>query len=51
MEYQPELVHGHRSILVDWMVEVAEEFRITRQTLHMAVCYVDRFGLFLNSLK
>ena len=42
MDYQPELVPSHRSVLVDWMVEVAEEFRITRQTLHMAVNYVDR---------
>ena len=45
-DYQPELVPSHRSVLVDWMVEVAEHFRITRQTLHMAVGYVDRFVSF-----
>jgi cyclin A len=32
-----------RTILVDWLAEVAEEFRLHVQTLHRAVGYVDRF--------
>ena len=32
-----------RSILVDWMVEVAEEYNLERETFCLAVTYVDRF--------
>jgi cyclin A len=32
-----------RSILVDWMVEVAEEYKLERETLCLAVSFVDRF--------
>ena len=32
-----------RTILVDWLAEVAEEFGLHVQTLHRAVGYVDRF--------
>ena len=32
-----------RAILVDWLVEVAEEYRLHPQTLHVAVSYIDRF--------
>jgi cyclin-A len=28
---------------VDWLVEVAEEFKLHAETLHLAVSYVDRF--------
>jgi len=32
-----------RAVLVDWLVEVAEEFNLHAETLHLAVSYVDRF--------
>lgn len=32
-----------RGILVDWLVEVAEEYRLVPETLHLAVNYIDRF--------
>ena len=32
-----------RAILIDWLVEVAEEYRLVPETLHLAINYVDRF--------
>ncbi|PKU59460.1 Cyclin-A3-1 [Dendrobium catenatum] len=32
-----------RGILVDWLVEVAEEYKLVPDTLYLAVSYVDRF--------
>ncbi|VVA95602.1 unnamed protein product [Arabis nemorensis] len=32
-----------RYILIDWLVEVAEEYRLLPDTLHLAVNYVDRY--------
>lgn len=32
-----------RSILVDWLVEVAQEYRMCSDTLFLAVAYVDRY--------
>jgi cyclin-A len=32
-----------RCILVDWLVEVAQEYRLTSDTLHLTVCLLDRF--------
>jgi cyclin A len=32
-----------RAVLVDWLVEVAEEFKLHAETLHLAISYVDRF--------
>ena len=32
-----------RSILVDWLVEVAQEYRLTSDTLFLSVAYIDRF--------
>lgn len=34
---------GVRMIVVSWMVEVAEEFRLQQETLHAAVLLLDRF--------
>ena len=33
----------YRLMLVDWLVEVALEWSLKRQTLHRAILYVDRF--------
>ena len=32
-----------RGILIDWLVEVAEEYRLEVETLHLSVNYIDRF--------
>ena len=40
---QGDLTHAMRSILVDWMVEVAQEYSLKSQTLFLAVSYLDRF--------
>ncbi|KFM28496.1 Cyclin-A1-1 [Auxenochlorella protothecoides] len=32
-----------RSILVDWLVEVGQEYRMCSDTLYLAVAYVDRY--------
>lgn len=32
-----------RAILVDWMVEVAQEYMLQNETLYLAVSFIDRF--------
>ena len=32
-----------RSILVDWLVEVAQEYKLVSDTLFLAVSFLDRF--------
>jgi len=32
-----------RAILVDWLVEVAVEYKLLSDTLHLSVSYIDRF--------
>lgn len=43
MEKQNDITMKMRSVLVDWFVEVGEEYRLNSETLHLAVSYVDRF--------
>lgn len=43
MRKQTEITHNMRSILVDWMVEVAEEYKLERETLCLSILFVDRF--------
>lgn len=43
MEKQNDITHSMRSILVDWLVEVGEEYKLQTETLHLAVNYIDRF--------
>ena len=43
MRKQPDITHAMRSILVDWMVEVNEEFNLDPQTFFLAVSYADRY--------
>ncbi|KFM56649.1 Cyclin-A2, partial [Stegodyphus mimosarum] len=40
---QPDITHNMRSVLVDWLIEVGEEYKLQAQTIHLAVSYVDRF--------
>ncbi|KAH7954104.1 hypothetical protein HPB49_015569 [Dermacentor silvarum] len=43
MRKQPDITSSMRTILVDWLVEVAEEYQLHNETLFLAVSYVDRF--------
>ena len=43
MRKQQDITPGMRCILVDWLVEVADEYRLHNETLHLAVNYLDRF--------
>lgn len=40
---QAEMTPAVRSFLVDWLVEVAEEYRLRNETLMLSIGYVDRF--------
>ncbi|GMI82672.1 cyclin-dependent protein kinase 3;2 [Hibiscus trionum] len=40
---QKDVSTNMRGILVDWLVEVAEEYKLVSETLYMAVSYIDRF--------
>ncbi|XP_076043465.1 cyclin A [Oratosquilla oratoria] len=43
MVKQTDITNGMRWILVDWLVEVAEEYSLQTETLYLAVSYIDRF--------
>ncbi|KAF5786892.1 putative cyclin [Helianthus annuus] len=40
---QKDVTTGMREILVDWLVEVAEEYKLVSDTLFLTVSYIDRF--------
>lgn len=41
-DLQPDINASMRAILVDWLVEVAEEYRLLPETLYVCVNYIDR---------
>ncbi|KAF3794286.1 putative cyclin-A3-1 [Nymphaea thermarum] len=47
---QNDITANMRSILVDWLVEVAEEYKLVADTLYLTISYVDRF-LSANALN
>ncbi|CAL9081894.1 unnamed protein product [Musa textilis] len=40
---QKRVTAGMRGVLVDWLVQVAEEYGLVSDTLYLAVSYIDRF--------
>ena len=40
---QSDVTANMRTILVDWLVEVAEEYKLVSDTLYLTISYVDRF--------
>ncbi|XP_010494275.1 PREDICTED: putative cyclin-A3-1 isoform X1 [Camelina sativa] len=40
---QKDVTSSMRGVLVDWLVEVAEEYKLLSETLYLAVSYIDRF--------
>ncbi|KAK6976252.1 G2/mitotic-specific cyclin-A [Biomphalaria glabrata] len=43
MRKQTDVSTSMRNILVDWLVEVGEEYKLQRETLFLAISYIDRF--------
>jgi cyclin A len=43
MMYQKDITPHMRAILVDWLIEVAEEYKLSSETLYLAVSYIDRY--------
>jgi len=48
MRKQADINPSMRSILVDWLVEVAQEYKLKEQTLYLTVNYIDRFLSFMS---
>lgn len=40
---QPEITTVMRAKLVDWLIEVQDEYKLENETLYLAVSYMDRF--------
>ncbi|XP_078430298.1 cyclin-A3-1-like isoform X2 [Wolffia australiana] len=40
---QKDVTANMRAILVDWLVEVAEEYKLLSDTLYLTISYIDRF--------
>lgn len=51
MKKQPDINHSMRTILVDWLVEVCEEYRLQNETLCLAISYIDRFLSFMSVVR
>ncbi|XP_047318793.1 putative cyclin-A3-1 [Impatiens glandulifera] len=47
---QKDVTANMRGVLVDWLVEVAEEYNLQSDTLYLSITYIDRF-LSLNPLN
>ena len=51
MRKQSDITPGMRSILIDWLVEVVEEYKIHNETLFLAVSFIDRFLSHMSVLR
>ena len=40
---QKDVTANMRGILVDWLVEVAEEYKLLSDTLYLSISYIDRY--------
>ncbi|XP_058773079.1 putative cyclin-A3-1 [Vicia villosa] len=40
---QKRMTNDMREILIDWLIEVTEEFKLISDTLYIGVCCIDRF--------
>ncbi|KAM9838866.1 G1/S-specific cyclin-E2-like [Aulostomus maculatus] len=50
IQKHPRLQPRMRSILLDWLIEVSEEYALHRQTFYLAQDYFDRFMLTQNDI-
>lgn len=51
MKKQTDINKSMRAILIDWLVEVAEEYKLHPQTLYLTVNYIDRFLSSMSVLR
>ncbi|XP_001511579.2 cyclin-A1 isoform X2 [Ornithorhynchus anatinus] len=51
MQKQPDITEAMRTILVDWLVEVGEEYKLRAETLYLAINYLDRFLSCMSVLR
>nr|DBA32598.1 TPA: hypothetical protein GDO54_000376 [Pyxicephalus adspersus] len=51
MRKQPDITSSMRTILVDWLVEVRDEYKLRNETLFLAVNYLDRFLSSMSVLR
>ncbi|XP_062393079.1 cyclin-A1 [Sardina pilchardus] len=51
MNKQPDITNWMRIILVDWLVEVGEEYKLNAETIVLAVNYLDRFLSSMSVLR
>ncbi|KAF5296260.1 hypothetical protein FQA39_LY12597 [Lamprigera yunnana] len=51
MRKQPDINYSMRTILVDWLVEVALEYKLQSETLFLAVNYIDRFLSYMSVVR
>lgn len=48
MRKQADINPCMRSVLIDWLVEVAQEYKLKEQTLYLTINYIDRFLSFMS---
>ncbi|KAJ3589727.1 hypothetical protein NHX12_010570 [Muraenolepis orangiensis] len=51
LKNHPELSGCMRVVLVDWLAEVADEYKLCAETLQLAVSYLDRFLSYTTAVK
>lgn len=51
MRKQPDITHAMRTILVDWLSEVCEEYKLQSETFCLAISYIDRFLSFMSVVR
>jgi cyclin A len=39
-----------REMLVDWMMEVSDEFKLKKQTFYLSVYFIDRYLTLVDNL-
>jgi hypothetical protein len=42
LEHQPHLTEKMRGVLVDWLIELSEEYKLSARTLHLTVVLLNR---------
>lgn len=40
---QKDVTANMRGVLVDWLIEVAEEYKLVSDTLFLTISYIDRY--------
>lgn len=51
MKKQNDITYNMRTILVDWLVEVTEEYKMHTETLYLAVNFIDRFLSYMSVVR